>query len=216
MGAEMTALIFGSVSSPRWDYLKHRYPEPALVICADGGVRCARSAGYAPDLLVGDWDSGGAPEAGIPSVTLPAEKDLTDLQAAAELALERGFVRLVFTACVGGRLDQTAANLTLLEWVHDRGGEATLLDAGNEARFWDGAALTLERDARYRFLSLIPLDRQIDGVTQRGVKYPLTKATLTRGETLSVSNEIVEEQALLSADSGRLLVVRSQKHTQER
>ena len=211
MGAEMTALLFGSVPSGRWDYLRTYCPDPGLVICADGGVHCARAAGYVPDLLIGDWDSGGRPEAGIPSVTLPPEKDLTDLQAAAGLALERGFVRMVLCGCVGGRLDQTAANLALLEWVHDRGGEGLLLDEGNEVRFWDGASLTLPRDENYRFLSLIPLDRTVSGLTLRGVKYPLERASLTRGDTLTVSNEITAEEACLSAESGRMLVIRSRK-----
>lgn len=215
MGTEMTALIFGSIPSEGWDYLKTYCPAPGLVICADGGVKCAREAGYAPDLLVGDWDSGGGPEEGIPSVTLPPEKDLTDLQAAAELALERGFRQIVFCACVGGRLDQTAANLTLLEWVHDHGGEAKILDTGNEVRFWDGRPLTLDRDAGYRYLSLVPLDRTITGVRLRGVKYPLTNATLTRGDTLSISNEVSAPQAVLSADTGRSLVIRSQKYTEK-
>jgi thiamine pyrophosphokinase len=182
------------------------------VVAADGGVMCARAAGYEPDLLVGDWDSGGREEAGIPSVTLPAEKDLTDLQAAAELAIERGYTRIIFTACIGGRLDQTMANLGLLEWVHDRGGQAILLDEGNEVRFWDGAPLTLEREERYSFLSVIPLDRTISGVTLEGVKYPLAQAQLKRGDTLTVSNEIVAPQAKLSAQSGRMLVIRSQKY----
>lgn len=211
MGAEMTALIFGSVPSARWDYLRTYCPAPGLVVCADGGVHCARAAGYIPDLLVGDWDSGGRPEAGIPSVTLPPEKDLTDLQAAAELALEQGFANLVFCGCVGGRLDQTAANLALLEWVHDRGGEGLLLDKGNEVRFWDGAPLVLPRDEGYRFLSLIPLDRTVSGLTLRGVKYPLDRAFLTRGNTLTVSNEVTADEAHLSAEKGRMLVIRSQK-----
>lgn len=211
MGEKMTALIFGSVPSARWDYLQAQCPNPDLVICADGGVHCARAAGYVPDLLVGDWDSGGHPEPGVPSVTLPPEKDLTDLQAAAGLALARGFVRLVFCSCVGGRLDQTAANFALLEWVHNRGGEALLLDEGNEVRFWDGTPLTLPRNERYRFLSMIPLDRTISGLTLRGVKYPLDQALLTRGDTLTVSNEITEEKAYLTAIAGRMLVIRSQK-----
>lgn len=215
MAAEMTALIFGSVPSTDWEYLKRGCPSPDFVLCADGGVHCARAAGYAPDLLIGDWDSGGKPEKGIPSVTLPPEKDLTDLQAAAELALDRGYRRLVFCACVGGRMDQTAANLTLPEWVHDRGGEALLLDEGNCVRFWDGAPLTLERDDHYKFLSLIPLDRKIEGVTLRGVKYPLTGASLTRGDTLTVSNEITADRAELSADSGRMLVIRSRARSQK-
>lgn len=211
MGAEMTALIFGSVPSERWDYLRARCPVPGLVICADGGVRCARSAGYTPDILIGDWDSGGHPESGIPSVTLPPEKDLTDLQAAAELALERGFTQLLFCGCMGGRMDQTAVNLTLLEWVYNRGGEGLLLDVGNEVRFWDGLPLVLPRDENYRYLSLIPLDRLVSGLTLRGVKYPLDQAFVTRGDTLTVSNEVTAAEAHLSAVTGRMLVIRSQK-----
>lgn len=212
MGTEMTALIFGSSPAASWSYLTRPNLMPELIIAADGGVKCARAAGYEPTLLIGDWDSGGKPEEEIPSVTLPPEKDLTDLQAAAELALERGVQNIIFTACLGGRLDQTMANLALLEWVYDRGGKALLLDEGNEARFWDGSPLTLDRDENYRFLSILPLDRTVSGVTLRGVKYPLEGATLTRGDTLSISNEVTADRAELSAERSRMLVIRSQKY----
>lgn len=210
MAEEISALIFGACPCQSWSFLERIGP-PGLVIAADGGVKWARAAGYEPELLVGDWDSGGKPEEGVPSVSLPPEKDLTDLQAAAGIALDRGCRRMIFTACLGGRLDQTLANLGLLEWVHDRGGEARLLDEGNEARFWDGAPLTLERDAAFRFLSILPLDPVIEDVTLRGVKYPLTNAALRRGDTLSISNEIMAPHAALSAKKGRMLVLRSQK-----
>lgn len=211
MAEEMTALIFGACPCPDWSFLKELCPDPGLVIAADGGVHQARAAGYRPHLLVGDWDSGGAPEAEIPSYSLPAEKDLTDLQAAMELCLERGVRRVVLTACLGGRLDQTAANLGLLEWFADRGGEALAVDSGNEARFWDGRELILPRQERYRFLSILPLDRVITGVTLEGVKYPLKEATLHRGDTLTVSNEITAPRARLWAGEGQMLVIRSQK-----
>jgi len=207
----MTALIFGACPDREWTFLKEICPHPQLVVAADGGIRWARAAGYEPQLLVGDWDSGGAPEAGIPSVSLPPEKDLTDLQAALELCLKRGLRRAILTACLGGRLDQTVANLGLLEWFSARGGEALAVDSGNEARFWAGEELTLPRDERYKFLSILPLDAAVIGVTLRGVKYPLTGATIHRGDTLTISNEITEARATLSAKTGRALVIRSQK-----
>lgn len=209
MAEKMTALIFGAVPSESWAYLDDVRAD--LVICADGGALCAKAAGFSPDLLIGDWDSGGQPVEGIPSISLPPEKDLTDLQAAAEAAMERGCHDLIFCGSLGGRLDQTAINLTLLEWCHDRGCDAILLGDGNEARMWDGAPLTLQRDERYCYLSLIPLDRRIEGVTLRGVKYPLTDGTLTRGDTLTVSNEITADQAVLTAQRGRMLVIRSRR-----
>lgn len=211
MAEEMTALIFGACPCSDWGFLRKVCPAPDLVIAADGGVHQARAAGYTPDLLVGDWDSGGAPEEGIPSWSLPAEKDLTDLQAALELCLERGVRRAVLTACLGGRLDQTAANLGLLEWFFDRGGEALALEPGNEARFWDGRELFLPREEGYRFVSILPLDGAVTGVTLEGVKYPLREATLRRGDTLTISNEITAPQACFRAREGRMLVIRSQK-----
>lgn len=211
MAEEMTALIFGACPCSDWDFLQEICPDPDLVIAADGGVHQARAAGYIPDLLVGDWDSGGAPEEGIPSRSLPAEKDLTDLQAALELCLERGVRKVVLTACLGGRLDQTMANLGLLEWFFDRGGEALALEPGNEARFWDGRELFLPREERYRFVSILPLDGTVAGVTLEGVKYPLRGATLHRGDTLTISNEITAPQARFRAREGRMLVIRSQK-----
>ena len=55
--------------------------------------------------------------------------------------------------------------------------------------FWRAVELRLANRPPYRYLSLIPLDRTLTGVTLRGLKYPLTDARLTRGDTLSVSNE---------------------------
>ncbi len=212
MGEEVRqALLFGAVPGTDWSFLRDYLREDCLVICADGGVQNARRAGLRPHLLVGDWDSGGAPQVGIPAVSLPPEKDLTDLQAAAELAIARGCGQLLLCGCAGGRLDHTASNLVLLEWIAGRGAEALLLDGDNEVRFHPGGTLTLPAVPRYRYLSVIPLDRTIRGVTLRGVKYPLTDAELTRGDTLSVSNEPAGEPCVVSTVSGCVLVIRSQR-----
>ena len=209
MGAEV--IIFGSVPAESWSFLGDYMSCPAVVICADGGVKNARTAGLSPNLLIGDWDSGGAPEEGVPAVTLPAEKDMTDLQAAVDEALRRGYRQMLLTGCIGGRLDHTASNLALLEWIAGRGGDALMLDGDNEVRFWGGGTLILPNRPAYRYLSLIPLDREIEGVTLRGVKYPLTEHRLFRGDTLSVSNEPAGEEIMITVQSGRVLVVRSQR-----
>ena len=214
MGAEgqQRALIVGSMPCGDGAFLRP-YLEGGgwTVFCADGGVGVARAAGLTPHFQIGDWDSGGAPQEGVPCITLPAEKDVTDLQAAAGEALAMGFRELLLCGCTGGRLDHTAANLVLLEWIACQGGRALLVDAENEARLLDGpAALRLPDRPPYRYLSLIPLDRTVTGVTLRGVKYPLAGASLTRGDTLSVSNEPRGAEAEISVASGRALLIRSQ------
>lgn len=84
MGTEMKrALLFGSVPCGDGAFLRPYLDGGGwTVFCADGGVRNARAAGLRPDYLIGDWDSGGAPEGDVPCITLPVEKDMTDLQAA--------------------------------------------------------------------------------------------------------------------------------------
>ena len=138
MGAE-TALIFGSLPCARWDFLEPLRGR-AAVFCADGGTRCAAEAGFPVDFYVGDSDSGGAPPPGAERLLLPAEKDLTDLQAAYELARDRGFRRMAFTGCTGGRQDHHLANLQLLETACRQGIDAVILDERNEIRCFCGGA----------------------------------------------------------------------------
>ena len=215
MGAEgKRAIIFGSMSCGDGAFLRPYLEDGEwVVICADGGLRSARDAGLRPDYQIGDWDSGGAPEPGVPCVTLPVEKDMTDLQAAAEQALGMGCRELLLCGCTGGRLDHTASNLVLLEWIAGRGGLPVMVDEDNEVRFLEGPAeLRLANRPPYSYLSLIPLDRTVTGVTLRGLKYPLTGATLTRGDTLSVSNEPQAQVMEISLTAGRALLIRSQRN----
>ena len=181
------------------------------VFCADGGYANAVSAGLAPDYLIGDWDSGRKPELDVPCVTLPVEKDVTDLQAAMDQALSLGIRELLLCGCTGGRLDHTASNLVLLEWIARRGGSAVMADGDNEARFLENGALTLADRPHYHYLSLIPLDKTVKGVTLRGVKYPLEGAELTRGDTLTVSNEPAAPVMEIAVGAGAVLVIRSQR-----
>lgn len=199
--------------------LRRRGLSPPLIWTVADGRSSVPTAGYAtpvrPDCgrtyLIGDWDSGGAPEGDVPCITLPVEKDMTDLQAAVDQALELDYRELLLCGCTGGRLDHTASNLVLLEWIADHGGRALLVDADNEVRLLDSGVLRLTNRPCYHYLSLVPLDRRVTGVTLRGLKYPLTDAVLTRGDTLSVSNEPLGDEVEICLSAGRALLIRSQR-----
>lgn len=212
------AVLFGAAPCGKWDFLRPYLEcwQPCSVFCADGGAGNAAAAGLTPDFLIGDWDSGGAPMEDVPSVTLPAEKDLTDLQAAVDHALALGARELLLCGCTGGRLDHTASNLVLLEYIADRGGRGLIVDEDNEVRLLEGETLSLENVPPYRYLSLVPLDRRIAGVTLSGVKYPLGGASLTRGSTFSVSNEPAAPVMSIAVEHGRVLLIRSQREDREK
>ena len=119
MGAK-TALIFGSIACDNWDFLQPLRSLAPVVICADGGLLCAKAAGFAPDFYIGDGDSGGSLPDGCPGVVLPAEKDETDLQAACRLAAQQGCTSLLLTACTGGR--RTISGQSAVAGAAEKGG----------------------------------------------------------------------------------------------
>ena len=182
-----------------------------MVFCADGGYANAKAAGLEPDFLICDWDSGEKPALDVPCVTLPVEKDMTDLQAAMDEALSMGVTELLLCGCTGGRLDHTVSNLLLLEWLAERGGQGMVVDEDNEVRLLTPGVCRLEDRPHYHYLSLVPLDHRISGVTLKGTKYPLERAELSRGDTLSISNEPKNPVLEITIGSGRALLIRSQK-----
>ena len=88
------------------------------VIAADAGMKHAAALGLLPELWVGDFNS--APD-GLPDhlavVTrqgFPREKDKTDGELAADIAIERGATSLLFVGAFGGdRSDHEFLHLTL-------------------------------------------------------------------------------------------------------
>lgn len=199
---EKTALIFGAMNYADWSFLSPL--RGAAVFCADGGLRCAAAAGFAPDYYIGDGDSGGSPSPGVRAKVLPVRKDLTDLQAAWEQAYALGFRRIVLTGCTGGRQDHHIAALQLLETISRRGCEGLLLDPDNEIAFCPPGDYVLEPD-RFRFFSILPVEPQLQA-TITGASYCLTGGVIRRGDSLGVSNEFLDGPVRLSLSGGCWLV----------
>src|ERR1051325_8596104 len=90
------------------------------VICADGGTRHASALGCRPDLIIGDMDSAEKEQLqkyeqdGVEIELYPQDKNETDLELAINHAIERHPDQIVIIAALGGRLDQTLANIALL------------------------------------------------------------------------------------------------------
>ncbi len=91
--------IVGAGDCPPLDNI--RINEGDTVIAADAGLRYLRAAGINPDSVIGDFDSlGSVPEGGKVTV-LPAEKDVTDMYAAAEAGVAAGLHRVQILRLVG-------------------------------------------------------------------------------------------------------------------
>ena len=58
-------------------------------------------------------------------------------------------------------------------------------------------------------MGIIPLDASLQGVTLRGLKYPLTDAVVSRSQVITISNEAVAPTYTISIGTGRALVIES-------
>lgn len=178
-----------------------------LLLCADGGYERAMAYGLVPDGVIGDFDSMPRERVGdCPVLTLPTHKDDTDTGRCMEEGRRRGYGAFVLAGGVGGRLDHTLSNLQLLYDAALRGEEAVLLGGFNRVQVLLPGSYRLPRRPGWK-LSLLAYTPQVEGVTLRGVEYPLQGAALTNRFPLGVSNEWTAEEAELSFTAGALTLL---------
>lgn len=176
-----------------------------MLICADSGVMNALRLGLHADICVGDFDSSSPPEdAATEWVTLPTEKDDTDTMSAARIAVERGTDEVLILAGTGSRLDHTIGNLSVLEFLRQRGIKARLIDENNQV-FLAGEGIYSIPKAEGEFLSLLPFCSQ-PVISVSGVKYPLERKLLPTDQPLGVSNVILDNEATLKVEKGVVAV----------
>lgn len=176
-----------------------------FLIAADSGLDRCRAAGIVPDLAVGDFDSAKTevPE-GVERVTVSSEKDITDAWLAAQIALERGFTELRFFCALGGRVSHSIANIQMMRELKGKGAVGALFGERCVMFLLDGKSVRIPRFDGY--LSLFALD-ETAVVSEKGVKYPLERHTLTNAFPLGVSNEITSDFAEITVHSGLCAVV---------
>jgi thiamine pyrophosphokinase len=210
----MRAVVFvnGAITdytrAARWLYVDD------FLIGADGGTRHCLALDRRPHAVVGDLDSL-EPEIvaqlatqGVAIERHPPAKDKTDLELAVEYGIRHGATELLLLGALGGRLDQTLANLLLLA----RAGWSIPIKLAEENQL-----AQIMRDEDYLVLdapvgstlSVMALSEQVTGITYTGLEYPLVDFTLPIGSTRGVSNVVVKAPATISIRSGVLLVVQS-------
>ncbi|WP_175482470.1 thiamine diphosphokinase [Thermoflavimicrobium dichotomicum] len=186
------------------------------VISADAGTLRLLESGIQPHLAVGDFDTTGderlkwIQEKGIPLIHLPVEKAMTDLHYAIQEAIKRKPMEIfIFGALGGARIDHALANIGLLEWIDEQGVKAIMVHRHNRLRLLAGPAEVSLKKEGYTYVSLIPVSKQVEGITTHGMLYPLHEGVLIRGQTLGISNEIKEDVACIQIRQGKCLLVES-------
>ncbi|WP_168122653.1 thiamine diphosphokinase [Paenibacillus sp. HB172176] len=196
------------------DWALEQFDSSDFIIAADRGADFLVRHGVNPDIAIGDFDSV-SPEAferiqacsGKTIACDPIDKNDTDTEMAMRLALDIHPGVILLLGATGTRFDHTLANVHLLALAADIGIEAILRDKHNEIRLVVDQCRM--KAGPYTQVSLLPLSEKVTGISLIGFQYPLHDATLSIGQSLGISNVLLESEGFIQIAQGKLLVIAS-------
>ncbi len=204
------ALIFANGRIPDTKKVHNLVQAGDVLIAADGGTQHILAMGLVPSVIMGDLDS--VSESSLDNIQPmpeiirhPRDKEETDLELALRFALIKGYEPIILVAALGGRLDQTIGNLSLLS-SPDLSSLDIRIDDGQEEAFFSHGS-TEWRGRAGDIVSLLPWGMPVHGVRTTGLRWPLRGETLHPDKTRGISNEMLGSSASVNLDSGVLLII---------
>ena len=205
----MRIIIFANGDLPNLEKARTLLRPDDFIICADGGTRHALALGLTPNVIVGDMDS-------LPAnfqtstfngeiVLYPKDKNETDLELAIDHAVSLNPDQILILAALGGRMDQTLANIALLADPRLSTFDIRLSDSVEEIFFCRDQAKVEGRSGD--IVSLIPWQGEVTGVFTENLRWHLHHETLYPDKTRGISNEMTADIATIQIRSGLLLII---------
>ena len=202
-------IIFANGDLPNLEKARALLRPDDFMLCADGGTRHALALGLTPNVIVGDMDS-------LPAnfqistfdgeiVLYPKDKNETDLELAITHALTLNPAQILILAALGGRMDQTLANIALLADLRLSTFDIRLSDSVEEIFFCRDQAKVEGRSGD--IVSLIPWQGEVTGVFTENLRWHLHHETLYPDKTRGISNEMTADIATVQIKSGLLLII---------
>ena len=199
------------------DFLKKNKTEQTCLIAADRGVEFFMGTDMEPNVAVGDFDSLSAEGAAYMEtlahteiIRLKPEKDDSDTQSAVNHMIREGAKEILIFGATGTRLDHVLANLGLLSMGKEQGVQIVLADQWNYITLVESGTVLKKEEQFGKYVSFFSVGGDVAGLSLKGFKYPLNRYHLTVADSgLTVSNEITEETAEITYDSGQLLMIMS-------
>lgn len=201
----MRAVIIGNGDIKNYERIKRKIQSDDLIICADGGYNHAKKMDIVPDVLIGDFDSAENFEEIKNRIAYPIRKDFTDGELAVQYANEHNAQSICLIGMTGDRLDHTIADIMLLA----KCSNGVLIDDNNEIYFLKDK-LTIHGQ-RGQTVSIIPVFGDAEGLSTRGLEYPLENETLFFASTRGISNVMTEDICEVTIKKGFVLVIKVDK-----
>lgn len=189
-------------------YGDERPPENfnGLIIAADAGFKACEKFGLVPDFIIGDFDSLNFTPNRDNVIKLPVEKDETDLEAAIKICKEKNVREIYIYGALGGRLDHTLGNISLLAALSENNIKCFLYGENSIITAVTNGCTKIQAPPKTT-VSVIPWTENAFGVNLRGFKYPLDSYTMKNTATLGISNILLENEGEIEVHSGTLIII---------
>ena len=210
-------VIFANGELPDLEAARALLQADDYLIAADGGANHLLKMGILPEIVIGDLDSVDEDtlfeltSAEVDIKQFSEDKDETDIELALRYAVELQPSSILIVGALGGRLDQTLANLSILTDPMLPKIDVRL-DDGVEEVFFCRASAGKEEQVEVLgrsgdTLSLVPWHAPVEGVATEGLQWPLYSETLYPDKARGVSNVMLGESASVKIKKGLLLVI---------
>lgn len=176
------------------------------IYCGDGGGNLVHTLGLNPLEIWGDMDSieervlEEYRNKGVSINAFEKDKDFTDGELILEYVSSKDYDEILVIGAFGGRMDHSLTNTNLLfkyskvRFITEK-EEVFPVDKYAELNYPSGTTV-----------SFIPFTDIVEGLTLKGVKFPLNKFILKRGDSICMSN-IIEELATIEFTRGKILCI---------
>ena len=180
------------------------------VIAADGGLNYLVKAKIKADMVIGDFDSLVKQPKHENVVVLNVEKDETDTFAAIKQGIEKGYTVFHLYGCTGGRIDHTIANIQILAYLAEHEMQGIMFGKNEIITAITNAMFSLPPYEK-GYVSIFSYTEKAEGVSLKGLKYPLDNATITNTFPIGVSNEFLSTKSTIEVKKGTLIITYSKK-----
>ncbi|WP_339063419.1 thiamine diphosphokinase [Tepidibacillus marianensis] len=190
--------------------------EEDIIIGVDRGAEWLMEHGKVPHYIVGDFDSANPSflesakeKYGDRIQIFPSEKDETDTELAIHSAISLHPKSITVVGAIGTRLDHVLANIHVLLQAEQQNIPSQIYGTNNRIRLvLPNRTLQLQK-GEYKYVSLLPLTENVQGIEISGFKYKLSQATMQIGTPYGISNELINDAGIISIGKGILLVIES-------
>jgi thiamine pyrophosphokinase len=164
--------------------------------------------GVVPELWVGDFDSASTALAheysSVEKLEFEVAKAKTDGELAVEAALQRGATRIVMVGGFGGRTDHVFGNLALMLALAESGIQIMMTSGDEEA--WPLSRKMQTFDLPNGTIFSVIAFEKLDGLSLKGVRWPLENTNIEFGSSLTLSNEVAGTLSA-SVKAGRASII---------